>query len=40
MYSIGDRLRVRLDRADSVERKLQFAVVDESARAKKRKRTK
>jgi ribonuclease R len=40
IYSIGDRLRVRLDRADSVERKLQFAVVDESARPKKRKRPK
>lgn len=40
MYSIGDRLRVRLDRADSVERKLQFAVVDESARPTKRKRSK
>ncbi len=38
-YSIGDRLRVRLDRADSVERKLQFAVLDETARAAKRKRS-
>jgi ribonuclease R len=26
-YSIGDRLRVRLDRVDSVEKKLQFSVV-------------
>jgi ribonuclease R len=40
MYSIGDRLRVRLDRADSIEHKLQFAVLDESARAAKRKRQK
>ncbi|MGI8961263.1 MAG: ribonuclease R family protein [Bryobacteraceae bacterium] len=40
MYSIGDRLRVRLDRADSVDHKLQFAVVDESARATKQKRPK
>jgi ribonuclease R len=40
MYSIGDRLRVRLDRADSVEHKLQFAVLDESARTAKRKRQK
>jgi ribonuclease R len=40
MYSIGDRLRVRLDRADSVERKLQFAVLDESPRGTKRKRPK
>jgi ribonuclease R len=30
MYSIGDRLQVRLDRIDAVERKLQFAVVEES----------
>ena len=27
-YSIGDAARVRLDRADPIERKLQFAVVD------------
>jgi ribonuclease R len=40
LYSIGDTLRVRLDRADSVERKLQFAVVDESTRPSKRKRSK
>jgi ribonuclease R len=40
LYSIGDRLRVRLDRADSVDRKLQFAVVDDSARGAKRKRPK
>jgi ribonuclease R len=40
MYSIGDRLRVRLDRADTVEHKLQFAIVDESARGTKRKRSK
>ncbi len=26
MYSIGDRVRVRLDRSDAMERKLQFAV--------------
>jgi ribonuclease R len=40
MYSIGDRLRVRLDRADTVEHKLQFAIVDERARGTKRKRQK
>jgi ribonuclease R len=28
-YSIGDQVRVRLDRADTVERKLQFAVAGE-----------
>jgi len=33
-YSIGDRLEVRLDRADPVEHKLQFGV---AARAKKRR---
>jgi len=37
-YSIGDRLRVRLDRADSVEHKLQFAVAEEPKPARKRKR--
>ena len=35
-YSIGDAVRVRLDRADTVERKLQFAVVDEGARERRR----
>ncbi len=37
MYSIGDEVRVRLDRADAVERKLQFGVV-ESGRAGRRKK--
>ncbi len=27
-FSIGDRVRVRLDRLDPVERKLQFALVE------------
>ncbi|MGH9592571.1 MAG: RNB domain-containing ribonuclease, partial [Bryobacteraceae bacterium] len=35
-FSIGDRLRVRLDRVDGVEKKLQFSVVD-SARPRKRR---
>jgi ribonuclease R len=35
-YSIGDPVRVRLDRADTVERKLNFAVVDPNARWKKK----
>ncbi len=39
-YSIGDRVRVRLDRADAVEKKLQFAVVEEGGRGKKRKKKK
>jgi ribonuclease R len=38
MYSIGDRLRVRLDRADPLDRKLQFAVVEENGRAGRRKK--
>jgi hypothetical protein len=39
MYSIGDQVRVRLDRADSTDRKLQFAVVaEERARKKTKKR--
>ncbi len=38
MYSIGDSVRVRLDRADTAERKLQFAVAGEHARAGRKKR--
>jgi len=38
MFSIGDRVRVRLDRADTVERKLQFAVAEELGRAAKRRK--
>jgi ribonuclease R len=41
-YSMGDRVRVILDRIDRVERKLQFALVDErptpAQRGRKRKR--
>jgi ribonuclease R len=37
IYSIGDRLRVRLDRVDSIEKKLQFAVATETASRGKRK---
>jgi ribonuclease R len=37
-YSIGDQVRVRLDRADSVDRKLQFAVVSEERVRKKTKK--
>jgi ribonuclease R len=33
-YSIGDQVRVRLDRADTVERKLQFALAGELERRK------
>ncbi|MBV8571776.1 MAG: VacB/RNase II family 3'-5' exoribonuclease [Acidobacteriaceae bacterium] len=36
-YSIGDRLRVWLDRADPVERKLQFAVAVEMGKGKKKR---
>jgi tetrahydromethanopterin S-methyltransferase subunit G len=38
MYSIGDRVRVRLDRVDTVEHKLQFALAEESGRVGKRKK--
>jgi ribonuclease R len=38
MYSIGDQVRVRLDRADTVERKLQFAVAAGPDRAARKKR--
>ncbi|MBV9083161.1 MAG: VacB/RNase II family 3'-5' exoribonuclease [Acidobacteriaceae bacterium] len=37
-YSIGNRLRVRLDRADTVERKLQFAVAAAAGQGRRRKR--
>ncbi len=38
-YSIGDRVRVRLDRADPVEKKLQFALVTaKESGARKRKK--
>ncbi len=37
-YSIGDEVRVRLDRADTVERKLQFALAQETGRNRRRKK--
>ena len=37
-YSIGDRARVILDRIDRVQRKLQFAIVEEQRKAEKRTR--
>jgi ribonuclease R len=36
-YSIGDQVRVRLDRADTVERKLQFALSGEVEKQRARK---
>lgn len=36
-YAIGDPVHVRLDRADAVERKLNFAVVEEESPRRKRK---
>ncbi len=39
-YTIGDPVRVRLDRADVVERKLQFALVDEEVRPSARRKRK
>ena len=40
IYSIGDQVRVRLDRVDSVERKLQFAIAGDSRpRSRRRKKT-
>jgi ribonuclease R len=37
-FSIGDRVRVALDRVDATDRKLQFSLVEpEPARRKKRK---
>lgn len=38
-YSIGDEVRVRLDRADTVEKKLQFALADvDGGRRRRRKK--
>jgi ribonuclease R len=37
-FSIGDEVRVRLDRADTIERRLQFAVVEPERPRKKQKR--
>jgi ribonuclease R len=34
-FSIGDRVRVSLDRVDAAERKLQFSIVEPEPRAKK-----
>ena len=37
-FSIGDKVAVRLDRADTVERKLQFALACENGRSPRKKR--
>jgi ribonuclease R len=37
-FSIGDRVRVLLDRADPLDRKLQFSIVEQVKR-KSKKRT-
>ena len=37
-YSIGDKLRVRLDRVDTVEHKLQFAVAIDAGRSGRKKK--
>jgi ribonuclease R len=39
-YSIGDRIRVILDRIDRVQRKLQFSILQERPLAKRRDRPK
>ncbi len=39
MFSIGDRVRVRLDRADTVERKLQFALAEAGGTGRRRKKS-
>ena len=36
-YSIGDQVRVRLDRVDAVEKKLQFGLVEAVKTRKKRR---
>src|SRR6185295_9348440 len=37
-YSIGDQISVRLDRADSIDRKLQFAIAAAGVRKKSKRR--
>jgi ribonuclease R len=37
-FSIGDKVRVRLDRVDAVEKKLQFSVVDPARRKKSKQK--
>ena len=37
-YSIGDEVRVRLDRADTIERKLQFALAEQTGRKQRGRR--
>jgi ribonuclease R len=37
-YAIGDKVRVRLDRVDTVEHKLQFAVAIEAGRSGRKKK--
>jgi len=39
-FSIGDPVRVILDRVDANERKLQFALVEEAAKPRRKKKTK
>ena len=39
-YRIGDRLRVLVDRIDPVEKKINFAVLDEEPKPRPRKRRK
>ncbi len=38
VFAIGDAVRVRLDRADTVERKLQFALAGEGVRRKRKRK--
>jgi ribonuclease R len=35
-YSIGDKLRVRLDRVDALEKRLQFSIVEDTPRTRRR----
>ena len=39
-YSLGDRVRVLVDRIDPVEKKIQFAVLEEQPRSSGKKRRK
>ena len=39
-YAIGDKVRVVLDRADQVERKLNFAIVDDAPKGRRKRKAK
>jgi ribonuclease R len=37
-FSIGDRVEVTLDRVDTMERKLQFSIIEDARKARPRRK--